>query len=104
LAGSTDSHYSHLAWVKTDERLGKLKYPLISDITKEISADYGILLEEKGVALRGTFIIDPDGILRWMQVNDLDVGRSVEEILRVLEALQTGKKCPCDWKEGEATL
>ncbi len=104
LAGSTDSHYTHLGWVKADERLGKLKYPLIADMTKTIAADYGILIEEEGIALRGTFIIDPEGILRWMQVNDLDVGRNVDEILRTLDALQTGKKCPCDWKQGEETL
>lgn len=104
IAGSIDSKYSHLAWVKSDERLAHLKYPLISDLTKDIAADYGVLLEEEGIALRGTFIIDPEGILRWMQVNDLDVGRSVDEIIRVLDALQTGKKCPCDWEQGEETL
>lgn len=103
LAGSTDTVYSHLGWVKADERLAKLKYPLIADVTKQIARNYGILLEE-GIALRGTFIIDPKGNLRWSQVNDLSVGRNVEEILRVLDALQTDKLCPCDWQQGQSTL
>lgn len=104
LAASTDSVYSHLGWVKADERLANLKYPILSDMTRQLSRDYGVLLEDQGIALRGTFIIDPNGVLRWAQYNDLDAGRSIDEILRVLDALQTGKLCPCDWKKGQATL
>lgn len=104
LAGSTDTTYSHLGWVKADERLSNLKYPLFADVTKAMSRDYGVLVEDKGVALRGTFIIDPNGTLRWAQVNDLNIGRNVDEILRVLDALQTDQLCPCDWKQGEKTL
>lgn len=101
LGASTDSVYSHLAWTK---ELGELNYPLLSDNTHEISRNYGILLEDKGVALRGTFIIDPEGILRYQLVHDLSVGRSVSETLRVLQALQTGELCGIEWKPGEQTL
>jgi len=101
LGGSTDSVHSHKAWLKD---LGELRYPLFSDITRTMSSDYGVLLEEKGIALRGTFIIDPEGILRYALYHDLGVGRSVNETLRVLKALQTGELCPLDWKEGENTL
>mgnify|MGYP000019282705 CR=1 FL=1 len=104
LAASTDSVYSHLGWVNADPRLGKLKYPLLADYTKSIARSYGVLLESEGVALRGTFIIDPKGILRWASINDLGTGRSIDEILRVLDALQTDKLCGCDWKKGDATL
>jgi len=101
VGGSVDSVYSHLAWTK---ELGQLNYPLISDMTTKISRDYGILIEEKGIALRGLFIIDPDGILRYQLVHDLSVGRSVDETLRVLGALQTGELCPAGWKKGANTL
>lgn len=104
VAASTDSVYSHLGWVKADERIGALKYPLLSDITKSIARSYGVLLEDQGVALRGTFLIDPQGLLRFMSVNDLGTGRNIDEILRVLEALQTGQPCPCNWRPGDATL
>ncbi len=101
LGGSTDSVHSHKAWLKD---LGKLNYPLFSDITRSMSRDFGVLLEEKGIALRGTFMIDPDGILRYALYHDLGVGRSVTETLRVLKALQTGELCPIEWKPGEKTL
>lgn len=101
LGGSTDSVHSHKAWLK---ELGDLKYPLFSDITRSISRDYGVLLADQGIALRGTFIIDPEGILRYALYHDLGVGRSVDETLRVLEALQTGELCPMNWKKGEKTL
>ncbi|MBI5370191.1 peroxiredoxin [Candidatus Uhrbacteria bacterium] len=101
LGGSTDSVHSHKAWLKD---LGELNYPLFSDITRALSCDYGVLLDEKGIALRGTFIIDPDGILRYALYHDLGVGRSVDETLRVLKALQTGELCPVNWHEGEKTL
>lgn len=101
LGGSTDSVHSHKAWLK---ELGQLNFPLFSDITKTISKDYGVLMDEKGISLRGTFIIDPEGILRYALYHDLGVGRSVSETLRVLEALQTGELCPVEWKKGEKTL
>lgn len=101
LGGSTDSIHSHRAWLK---ELGDLQYPLFSDITKDMSWDYGVLLPEQGIALRGTFIIDPEGILRYALYHDLGVGRSVDETLRVLKALQTGELCPVDWTQGKETL
>lgn len=101
LGGSTDSVHSHKAWLKD---LGEMNYPLFSDITRTMSRDYGVLLEDKGIALRGTFIIDPDGILRYALYHDLGVGRSVSETLRVLQALQTGELCPVEWNAGEQTL
>ncbi|MBK9143552.1 MAG: peroxiredoxin [Candidatus Obscuribacterales bacterium] len=107
LAVSTDSVYSHRAWIKTDEAnggLGDLKYILASDITKDVSRDYGVLLEDKGIALRGLFIIDPDGYLQYQVVHSLNTGRSVDETLRVLEALKTGGLCGADWKPGQKPL
>lgn len=107
LAVSTDSVYSHRAWINTPEDkggLGPLKFPLASDITKDVSRDYGVLLEDKGIALRGLFIIDPDGTLQYQVVHGLNIGRSVDETLRVLEALKTGGLCGADWKPGQKTL
>lgn len=101
LGVSVDSIYSHKAWLK---ELGNLNYPLLSDLTKEVSRKYGVLLEDKGITLRGTFIIDPEGKVRYQLVHDLGIGRSVEEILRVLNALQTGELCPVEWKPGKKTL
>ncbi len=104
LGGSTDTEYSHLGWVQSHADLGDLQYPLFADKTKRMAMDFGVLVPEEGVALRGTFIIDPDGILRWASVNDLNVGRNVDEVLRVLNALQTDELCPCNWNKGDATL
>jgi len=101
LGCSVDSVHSHKAWMKD---LGGLDYPLLSDITKKVSRDYQVLVEEEGIALRGAFIIDPEGILKYQLVHDLNVGRNVDEILRVLEALQTGGLCPAQWHSGEKTL
>ncbi len=101
LGGSTDSIYSHQAWLKD---LGELNYPLFSDMSREVSRDYGVLIEEKGHSLRGTFVIDPDGNLRYQLVHDLTVGRSADELLRVVASLQTGELCPASWKKGEKTL
>jgi alkyl hydroperoxide reductase subunit AhpC len=81
-----------------------LQYPQLSDLRREVSRDYGVLLEEKGYSLRGLFIIDPQGVLKYMTIHDENVGRSVEETLRVLEALQTGELCPLGWRPGEKTL
>lgn len=103
LSVSTDSAYSHKAWCEQGG-LGKLSFPMISDLTHKISQDYGVLLEERGIALRGTFIIDPDGKVRSCTINDLQVGRSVDETLRVLNAFQTGELCPVGWQPGQKTL
>ena len=101
LSVSVDSKYSHLAWQKD---IGEIAYPMLSDLTKRISAQYGVLLPEEGIALRGLFVIDPDGIVRYELIHDLSVGRSVDETLRVLLALQTGELCPVDWHPGVETL
>jgi alkyl hydroperoxide reductase subunit AhpC len=107
---SIDSHFSHKAWIETPRSkggLGELKYPLVADLTKSIAADYGVLLEG-GIALRGSFIIDKSGVLRHITVNDLPLGRSVDEALRVVDALQHfekhGEVCPADWKPGKDTI
>jgi alkyl hydroperoxide reductase subunit AhpC len=102
LACSTDSFYSHKAWF--EKELPEVKFPVLADTNHKVSRDYGVLLEEKGIALRGTFLIDPKGVLQHMSVNALGVGRSVEETLRTLQALQTGELCPADWKPGKATI
>lgn len=107
LGVSTDSVHSHRAWIKTSRDangLGELAFPLAGDTTLAVSRDYGVLIEEEGIALRGLFIIDPEGILRYAVVHDLNVGRSVDETLRVLEALQAGGLCPADWKPGQKLL
>ena len=107
LGVSTDSKFSHRAWINTSREqngLGQLNFPLGSDITQKAARDYGVLIEEEGVALRGLFIIDPEGELKYQVVNHNDVGRSVEETLRVLQALQSGGLCPANWKPGQATL
>lgn len=102
LGCSVDSVYSHKAW--SEGSLGQMGYPMLSDISHRISRDYGVLMEDKGISLRGVFIIDPDGNLRSYVVNDLSVGRNVEEVLRVVQAFQTGELCPVGWKPGEKTL
>jgi peroxiredoxin 2/4 len=107
LGVSVDSVYSHKAWIgqsRGEGGLGGLKYPLASDITKKVSRDYGVLLEDQGIALRGLFLIDPEGIVRYEVVSDLNVGRSISETLRVLQAFQTGGLCPIDWQPGDRTL
>jgi peroxiredoxin 2/4 len=101
LGASCDSKFSHKAWV--DNGLGELNYPLLSDFTKEIATAYGCLLEA-GAPARATYIIDPDGVIQHMSINNPNVGRSVSETLRVLEAIQTGAKCPVEWRKGEKTL
>lgn len=107
LGVSTDSKFSHRAWINTPRErngLGKLKFPLASDITKSVSRDYGVLIEEEGIALRGLFIIDPDGVLVYQVVHHNNVGRSVDETLRVLQALQSGGLCGANWKPGQKHL
>ena len=104
LGASTDSKFSHLGWANSHPDLAHLKIPLLADYTKQIAREYGILKEDLGAAYRGTFIIDPEGILRFIYVTDLEVGRNVDEVLRVLGALQTGGLTPCNWKPGDSTL
>ena len=108
---SVDSQYSHLAWVKmarTDGGLGKVSFPLIADLNKDIARKYDVLLEGGGVALRGLFIIDPKGVVRHATVNDLPVGRNVDEVLRVIQAFQFvekhGEVCPANWNPGADTM
>ncbi len=102
VACSTDSQYSHKAWFEKD--LPEVKYPVLADTAHAVSRDYGVLIENQGIALRGTFLIDPKGVLQWMSVNALGVGRSVEEVIRTLQALKTGELCPAEWKPGQKTL
>lgn len=111
IAASTDTEECHLAWVKTPRSKGGLGYmqiPLLADTTKEISARYGVLLERAGIALRGLFVINPQGVVQQVTVNDLPIGRSVDETLRLLQAIQFhaehGEVCPADWKPGERTI
>lgn len=101
LGASTDSEHSHKAWFERD--LKEVRYPVLADTTQKVSRDYNVLGAD-GAAQRGTFIIDPDGMLRWMMVSDNSVGRSVAEILRALHALQTGELCPVEWEPGQQTL
>ena len=102
LGASCDSAFVHQAWTKTD--LGAINFPLLSDENHSLAASYNVLLEKEGVALRGSFIIDPEGLVKYMVVSDLNVGRSVRETLRVLSALQTGELCPASWEKGQKTL
>ncbi|KAB8032135.1 peroxiredoxin [Fluviispira multicolorata] len=101
---STDSQYVHLAWRKHNDDLRNLEIPMLADNKKELSEALGILHPIEKVPLRATFIIDPEGVIRWVAANDLSVGRNVKEVLRVLDALQTDELCPCNWEKGQATL
>jgi peroxiredoxin (alkyl hydroperoxide reductase subunit C) len=101
---STDSEFVHLAWRKDKEELRNLPFAMLSDIKRELTTALGVLDPEAGVAQRATFIVDPQGTIRFVYVTDLNVGRSPQEVLRVLDALQTDELCPCNWKKGEETL
>ena len=101
---STDTHFVHLAWRNDHEDLWDLPFPMVADTKRELSSALGVLHKEQGVPLRATFIVDPEGVIRFASVNDLSVGRNVDEVLRVLDALQTDELCPCNWKKGEPTL
>jgi lipoyl-dependent peroxiredoxin subunit C len=103
LGASTDTQFVHLAWREAHPDLKDLPYPMLADTKKELASSLGILHAD-GVALRATFIVDPDGVIRFASVNDLSVGRNVDETLRVLDALQTDELCPCNWTQGEQTL
>ena len=100
LGCSIDSEHSHKRWIKDD--LGDLHYPLLADVTKRISRDYGVLLEDSGIATRGTFIIDPNQKVQYAGIHNLNVGRDANEILRVLQALKSGELCGAGWKKGQA--
>ncbi len=104
LGASTDTQYVHLAWRKNHPDLKSLPFPMLADTRRELATALGILHKEDGVALRATFIVDPESVIRHVTVNDLSVGRNVEETLRVLDALQTKELCPCNWKAGDPTL
>jgi peroxiredoxin (alkyl hydroperoxide reductase subunit C) len=104
LGASTDTHFVHLAWRRSHEDLRTLPIPMLADTRRELATALGILHKQDGVALRATFVVDPEGVIRHVSVNDLSVGRNVDETLRVLDALQTDELCPCNWRKGEPTL
>ncbi len=101
---STDSEFVHLAWRQNHADLKALPFAMLADLKRELSQALGILDRNEGVCLRATFIVDPDGIIRFVSVNDLSVGRNPQEVLRVLDALQTDELCPCNWQKGEEVL
>ena len=104
LGASTDSEYVHLAWRRDKEELKDLPFPMLADVKRELTTALGILDAEAGVAQRATYIVDPQGVIRFAYVTDLNVGRNPEEVLRVLDALQTDELCPCNWQKGDETL
>ena len=101
---STDSHFVHLAWRQHHPDLKDLAFPMLADNKRSLSEALGVLHSVEKVALRATYIVDPDGIIRWVCVNDLNVGRNVKEVIRTLDALQTDELCPCNWEKGQETL
>jgi alkyl hydroperoxide reductase subunit AhpC len=104
LGVSADSHFVHLAWRNNHADLKNLPFPMVADYKKDLSETLGILHGATKAPLRATFIVDPDGLIRWVSVNDLSVGRNVKEVVRVLDALQTDELCPCNWEKGQQTL
>jgi peroxiredoxin (alkyl hydroperoxide reductase subunit C) len=104
LGASTDSEFVHLAWRLNNADLNDISFPMIADTSKSLAEELGILEAHEKIAYRATFIIDPQGIIRWVSVYDLSVGRNVNEVIRVLDALQTDELTPCGWQKGEATL
>jgi len=104
LGGSTDSEFVHLAWRQHHPDLKDLPFPMLADVKRELCAALGILDPQEGVAQRATFVVDPHHTIRFVSVNDLNVGRNPEEVLRVLDALQTDELCPCNWHKGDAVL
>ena len=104
LGVSTDNEYVHLAWRNAHPDLKNIPFPMLSDIKRELSGALGIIHPTDGVAMRATFIVDPEGIIRYVNVTDMDVGRNVDEVVRVLDALQTDELCPCNWQKGQPTL
>jgi alkyl hydroperoxide reductase subunit AhpC len=104
LGVSHDNEYVHLAWRRTHPDLKDVPYPMLADVRRDLTSALGVIHKEEGVPLRATFIVDPHGIIRHVSVNDLSVGRSVDEVLRVLDAFQTDELCPCNWRPGQSTL
>ena len=104
IGASTDSEYVHLAWRNSHPGLKGLKFPMLADTSKSLAEELGLLQSDEKIAYRATYIVDPEGIIRWVCVNDLAIGRNIPEVVRVLEALKTGKLTPCDWAPGKATL
>jgi alkyl hydroperoxide reductase subunit AhpC len=104
LGASTDSEFVHLAWRRDKDELKDLPFPMLADVKRELTTALGILDPEAGVAQRATYIIDPQGIIRFVYVTDLNVGRNPQEVLRILDALQTDELCPCNWQKGDDTL
>ena len=104
LGASVDSEFVHLAWRRSKEELNDLPYPLLADVKRELSQGLGILDPQEGVSQRATYLIDPQGIIRFVMVTDLSVGRNPKEVLRVLDALQSDELCPCNWKKGDETI
>ncbi len=104
LGGSTDSEFVHWAWRRHQAELTDLPFPLLADVKRELTEALGILDKSEGVAQRATYIIDPEGVIRFSMVTDLNVGRNPKEVLRVLDALQTDELCPCNWKKGDETI
>ena len=108
---SVDSQFTHMAWAQVDRKEGGIKgvnYPLVSDLSKNIARSYGVLLEEPGIALRGLFIVNKDGVLKHSTINHLDLGRNIDEVLRLLDAVdfseEHGEVCPANWKKGEKAM
>ena len=101
---SIDSEFVHLAWRNNHPDLKGLPFPMLADIKRELSTALGVLDKSEGVSMRATFVVDPEGVIRFVSVNDLNVGRNPEEVLRVLDALQTDELCPCNWKKGDEFL
>jgi alkyl hydroperoxide reductase subunit AhpC len=104
ITASTDTEFTHWAWRKHQEELRDLPIPMLADVKRELTSALGILDHNEGVAQRAVFIIDPDGIVRFSMVTDLNVGRNPKEVLRVLDALQTDELCPCNWNKGDETI
>ena len=104
IGGSTDSDFVHAAWRGSHPDLQPLTFPWLADIKKELVTELGILNQEGGVANRATFIVEPDNLIRFVEMTALSVGRNPSETLRILDALQTDELCPCNWNKGDATL
>jgi lipoyl-dependent peroxiredoxin subunit C len=104
LTASTDSEFSHKGWCESHAELKDMRYLMLADTTHSLSRAFGVLKEDAGIAYRGIFLIDPNGVVRWFAVHDLGVGRNVDEVIRVLDALQTDKMCPCNWQKGDKTI
>ena len=109
LSVSTDTHFTHKAWADATETIGKIRFPMIGDPTGQITRNFGVMIEEEGLALRGTFVLDPQGVIKVMEVHDLGIGRDASELKRKIQAAQyiaknPGQACPAKWKEGDAAL